>query len=430
MDASYSYQRKVLALDRLSPQDFERLTYWLVRREGYERVEYLGEAGSEQGRDVVACKDGRRVVFQCKRVKRFGLATAKEEIEKLRALAEPEEKPDELVFVVSTPVSADLRAKIRKLWSGAPETCRFWSGAELDERIKRHPEAMREFFRSLEEEAPHWNVPNRNPYFTGREELLEALAARLEATGEVALTQAMTGLGGVAVVRGLARPDEPVEEASERFRRRLSEQDGWLLVLDNVDAPEQVRALLPQTTTGQVIVTTWVRVPGLGRDPLPVDLLPREQAVAFLLERAVRGDDERGAAGELAQALGRLPLALEQAGAYLAHHPVAIAALAHAPVDEQPRRDPPGSGRCVGCAGASRGGAGGSPAGSGRGAPAHAHLDEQPRRDPPGSERCVGCAGASRGGAGGFPGGCWARSTRARPGRCITSAGCSRKATA
>jgi len=43
-----------LPFDKLSPRDFERLCLWLVEREGYERAEHLGAAGSEQGRDIVA----------------------------------------------------------------------------------------------------------------------------------------------------------------------------------------------------------------------------------------------------------------------------------------------------------------------------------------------------------------------------------------
>jgi hypothetical protein len=48
-----------LPFHQLSPRDFERLCLWLVQREGYERAEHLGAAGSEQGRDVVACRQGR-----------------------------------------------------------------------------------------------------------------------------------------------------------------------------------------------------------------------------------------------------------------------------------------------------------------------------------------------------------------------------------
>ena len=61
-----------LPFDRLSPRDFERLCLWLVEREGYERAEHLGAAGSEQGRDIAAWREGEQWAFQCKRVQRFG----------------------------------------------------------------------------------------------------------------------------------------------------------------------------------------------------------------------------------------------------------------------------------------------------------------------------------------------------------------------
>ncbi len=55
-----------LPFAQLDPRKFEELCLWLVRREGYERAEHLGESGSEQGRDVVAWKGDRRFAFQCK----------------------------------------------------------------------------------------------------------------------------------------------------------------------------------------------------------------------------------------------------------------------------------------------------------------------------------------------------------------------------
>ena len=134
-----------LPFDKLAPLEFERLCLWLVTREGYERAEHLGEAGSEQGRDVVAWKNGCRVVFQCKRVQAFNAAVAKKEIEKLRSLP-AEVQPADLMFVVSRTVSADLRAAIRAVW-GDEGSCHFWVGNELDERVKRHPEILREFFQ-------------------------------------------------------------------------------------------------------------------------------------------------------------------------------------------------------------------------------------------------------------------------------------------
>jgi len=61
-----------LPFNKLSPRDFERLCLWLVEREGYKRAEHLGAAGSEQGRDIVAWREGALWAFQCKRVRSFG----------------------------------------------------------------------------------------------------------------------------------------------------------------------------------------------------------------------------------------------------------------------------------------------------------------------------------------------------------------------
>ena len=52
-----------LPLDQLSPADFERLCLWMVRRESFEAVEHLGEAGSRSprsGRPQDRLRRGRR----------------------------------------------------------------------------------------------------------------------------------------------------------------------------------------------------------------------------------------------------------------------------------------------------------------------------------------------------------------------------------
>jgi len=134
-----------LPFERLAPLELERLCLWLVQREGYERAEHLGAAGSEQGRDVIAWKEGRRVVFQCKRVRAFTAAVARAEIAKLRGLPEGE-RPHELVFVVTRAVSAAVRVAVRDAW-GDGGNVHFWSGDELDERVKRHPDLLQEFFQ-------------------------------------------------------------------------------------------------------------------------------------------------------------------------------------------------------------------------------------------------------------------------------------------
>ncbi len=133
-----------LPFDKLSPRDFERLCLWLVEREGYEEAEHLGAAGSEQGRDLVAWRDGLQWAFQCKRVQRFGPGDAVREAEKVLDLPLAE-RPSGLVFLVTCDVSANTRQKVRAR-CGEDLACKFWTGTELDEKVKRHPDIVEEFF--------------------------------------------------------------------------------------------------------------------------------------------------------------------------------------------------------------------------------------------------------------------------------------------
>jgi hypothetical protein len=64
-----------------------------------------------------------------------------------------------------------------------------------------------------------------------------------------------------------------------------------------------------------VLVTSRHGAWGKLGSALGLDVLPRDQATAFLAKRT--GADEQAALGELAELLGGLPLALEEAAAYL-----------------------------------------------------------------------------------------------------------------
>jgi hypothetical protein len=76
-----------------------------------------------------------------------------------------------------------------------------------------------------------------------------------------------------------------------------------------------VRPVLPRGAGGGVVITS--RNPAWRRDAtmLSVEVLERDEAVAFLLERT--GQQDIQAAEQLPDALGELPLAREQAGAYI-----------------------------------------------------------------------------------------------------------------
>ncbi|MFI9846758.1 tetratricopeptide repeat protein, partial [Nonomuraea sp. NPDC051941] len=211
------------------------------------------------------------------------------------------------------------------------------------------------------------NLRRHKRTFVGRDDELAELGAALRGGGEVVVA-AVHGLGGVgkstlaahyalaqaarlnpvwwitadsptAVQAGLAslavalQPELatslPLEALAQRATAWLAAHDGWLLVLDDVLDAADVRPLLERTLTGQVLMTSrlsegWHRLDAV---VLRLDVLGEREAIE-LLTRIATHDLAHSSLGatapngldeaiELVKELGRLPLAIEQVGAYL-----------------------------------------------------------------------------------------------------------------
>jgi hypothetical protein len=201
-----------------------------------------------------------------------------------------------------------------------------------------------------------WSAPPRNPHFIGREAELGRLAGSL-AGGSAVTVHSLRGLGGVGKTQLAAEyahahagdydvvwwvaaeetasiPDQfselaaalgaepaPDPEALQaRVHQALRATAGWLLVLDNADAPGDVAGWVPGApqpggVPGHVIITT--RRGGFGAlgAVMDLDVIGLADAVALLRTRVPDLDQACGEA--IATELGRLPLALEQAAAYM-----------------------------------------------------------------------------------------------------------------
>lgn len=208
-------------------------------------------------------------------------------------------------------------------------------------------------------------VPPRNTNFTGREELLEKLRRGIAEEVTAVVPQALHGLGGVGKTLLAAEyayryrgeydlvwwipADQPVlvrsslaqlaphlglppftltgiEESARSVLdalRRGEPYSRWLLVFDNADQPEDLNDILPRGP-GHVLITSrnhrWEGVV----DTLPVEVFTRKESVAFLQKR-VRQSITEADATRLADQLGDLPLALEQAGALMAETGMTVA---------------------------------------------------------------------------------------------------------
>ncbi len=111
------------------------------------------------------------------------------------------------------------------------------------------------------------------------------------------------------------------------MKRWLSIHEGWLLILDNVDDLEMVVTFLPVEWKGNVLLTTRLQALGTIAQSVEVEKMGLDEGVMFLLRRTKslkpaapldRSEQESVAlAEEIVTALDGLPLALDQAGAYI-----------------------------------------------------------------------------------------------------------------
>ncbi|MFJ8697527.1 tetratricopeptide repeat protein, partial [Streptomyces roseolilacinus] len=228
-------------------------------------------------------------------------------------------------------------------------------------------EAVR-WAREVEAPPGAGNLPgSASGVFVGREDELATLRRLLTSEGEAAVTQgsgtrAIHGLGGIGkstlalhyahahrhaytlvwwinatsteqIVAGLAALATrlcPQWAASAGTRERaawailwLQWHPGWLLVFDNVEDPADLRHYLGTLPDGHHLATSRTATGWHTIAPtMPLGLLDDDTAVALLCSLAFGPDHvltpaQRRDATALATELGHLPLALEQAGAYL-----------------------------------------------------------------------------------------------------------------
>lgn len=136
-----------------------------------------------------------------------------------------------------------------------------------------------------------------------------------------------TGYANAATEVADADPTDPVAAAEVLLAWLASTEKRWLIILDDVADPADLRGLWPPDhRQGRALVTTRRRdaaLTGPGRPRVDVGLFTPAEAAAYLTAILAAHDrhDPSEQVAALAADLGHLPLALAQAAAYLVDLP-------------------------------------------------------------------------------------------------------------
>jgi tetratricopeptide (TPR) repeat protein len=221
--------------------------------------------------------------------------------------------------------------------------------------------------QSMDWPLPLWNVPYwRNLFFTGRQEILADLQKTFTSPQAALQVQALSGLAGVgktqlaveyayryasdyqavlwvhadapeilqssfvelAEVLDLPEKSEASQPAIVKAVKRWLQQNArWLLIVDNLEDIDLLRDLVPAPHVGHIFVTTRSHRTGQIAHRVDLEPMPIDEGALLLLRRAKHllpsaqlqdaGDSDQAMAKNIAQAVHGLPLALDQAGAYI-----------------------------------------------------------------------------------------------------------------
>jgi transcriptional regulator with XRE-family HTH domain len=241
---------------------------------------------------------------------------------------------------------------------------------EVAKQLRLNDQETRQLLEaSLTAVSSYWLMPyQRNPFFTGREEILQHLHSVLLAEKTVTITQshALSGLGGIGKtqmaieyayqhaseytavfwigadtyetltasfisIAELLNLSEKQEQDQSKVvaavLRWLNSHLEWLLIYDNVEDIEMVKRFLPNSRNGAILFTTRIHALGTLAHTIEVTQMSQDEGIHFLSRRAkllhsyaspaALSPTDTDIARTMVELMDGLPLALDQAGSYI-----------------------------------------------------------------------------------------------------------------
>lgn len=201
------------------------------------------------------------------------------------------------------------------------------------------------------------NLPPRNNYFSGHNEQLERIANVFKTSSQVSIAQAVSGYGGIGktqlaieyayryasnyqtavwfinaensttIYKGFLEfastlqielPDNINEDdLCSAIKYWMRENKNWLIIFDNFKLKNNLTKYLPEGHIGGHVLFTTRNALVLTAPSIELSIFTLDEAIEFIKTRVGNDNFNSVEAHLLAERLGYLPLALEQAVAYI-----------------------------------------------------------------------------------------------------------------
>lgn len=337
---------------------------------GNTETQKYGRPGqSQQGVDIIHFKDEKTgwIGIQCKE-KEIYPEKQLTETELLNTIEKAKEfQPKLSKLIIATTARRDV--KIQSLAAKITEkntknglfSVQVYSWDDIQKLLHHYPDVIKRYYPAitanpyLEPKNDQWISFLANPSFTGRTEIFENINNHFTKKSHSPINIALNGLGGVgkteiakeyahlhknefnkilfvsatssevaaSMISGSAssfqiNPSIVSDKKNlvNQIVRQIEQTGQNLIIFDNAESPADLEEFLPKSGENFVIITSRNPLWNSIAQTIDIDVFKREESIEFLLKKT--GQKEHlSSINELAQELGDLPLALEQAASYI-----------------------------------------------------------------------------------------------------------------